>query len=108
MDDRGFQADETPILGDDDRVRLNRAWWDERVAAHLAGQFYDIDGFLAGSTRSRFALAGRSSSARPTGPITCPPPARRYHSCTPSRRSGVSRARPGQPRRRAQAAGHAR
>jgi hypothetical protein len=47
MHDQAREADETPILGDEDRVRLNRAWWDERVAAHLTGQFYDIDGFLA-------------------------------------------------------------
>lgn len=53
MDDQAREADETPILGDEDRVRLNRAWWDERVAAHLTGQFYDIDGFLAGRSTLR-------------------------------------------------------
>ncbi len=132
MDDQAREADETPILGDEDRVRLNRAWWDERVAAHLAGQFYDIDGFLAGrSTLRPFEAAemgdvGGSTlvhlqchfgldtlswarlGAVATG-IDFSPNAvaaarelagragisaefvERYHSCTPSRRSGVSR-----------------
>jgi SAM-dependent methyltransferase len=40
MDDQALQA-------------LNRAWWNERVAAHLTGQFYDIDGFLAGGSTLR-------------------------------------------------------
>jgi SAM-dependent methyltransferase len=40
MDDQALQS-------------LNRAWWNERVAAHLTGQFYDIDGFLAGGSTLR-------------------------------------------------------
>jgi 2-polyprenyl-3-methyl-5-hydroxy-6-metoxy-1,4-benzoquinol methylase len=32
---------------------LNRAWWDERVATHAAGGFYDVDAFLAGGTTLR-------------------------------------------------------
>lgn len=27
---------------------LNRAWWEERVALHAAGEFYDVAGFKAG------------------------------------------------------------
>lgn len=42
-----------PVLDDEGRVRLNRAWWDERVAAHVAGAFYDVDGFLAGRSTLR-------------------------------------------------------
>jgi len=39
---------------DDDALQaLNRDWWNERVAAHLTGQFYDIDGFLAGGSTLR-------------------------------------------------------
>jgi SAM-dependent methyltransferase len=30
---------------------LNRAVWDERVAIHVAGDFYDVSGFLAGESR---------------------------------------------------------
>jgi hypothetical protein len=40
-------------VDDEDRFRLNRAWWDERVATHLAGEFYDVDGFLAGRSTLR-------------------------------------------------------
>ena len=40
-------------MDDEDRARLNRAWWDERVAAHLAGDFYDVPGFLAGRSTLR-------------------------------------------------------
>jgi SAM-dependent methyltransferase len=36
-----------------DPARLNRAWWDERVAVHLAGGFYDVGGFLAGRSSLR-------------------------------------------------------
>lgn len=32
----------------DDYRALNRAWWDERVPIHAAGDFYDLDGFVAG------------------------------------------------------------
>jgi len=28
--------------------RLNKAWWDERVPVHAAGDFYDLEGFVAG------------------------------------------------------------
>jgi SAM-dependent methyltransferase len=38
---------------DEDRIRLNRAWWDERVALHMAGEFYDVAGFLAGRSTLR-------------------------------------------------------
>src|SRR5947209_14608290 len=30
---------------------VNRAVWDERVPIHVAGEFYDVPGFLAGQTR---------------------------------------------------------
>jgi SAM-dependent methyltransferase len=40
-------------VDDEDRFRLNRAWWDERVATHLGGEFYDVDGFLAGRSTLR-------------------------------------------------------
>jgi SAM-dependent methyltransferase len=33
---------------DPEYLRLNRAWWDERVAIHAEGEFYDLDGFVAG------------------------------------------------------------
>ena len=29
---------------DEGRMRLDRAWWDERMALHLAGEFYDVAG----------------------------------------------------------------
>jgi SAM-dependent methyltransferase len=29
-------------------LRLNRAWWDERAPIHAAGDFYDLEGFVAG------------------------------------------------------------
>lgn len=29
-------------------LRLNRAWWDERAPIHAEGDFYDLDGFVAG------------------------------------------------------------
>jgi SAM-dependent methyltransferase len=45
-------------VDDEDRARLNRAWWDERVAVHMAGEFYDVAGFLAGrSTLRPFEVA---------------------------------------------------
>jgi SAM-dependent methyltransferase len=37
----------------DDRVRINRAAWDERVPLHLASDFYDIDSFVAGRSSLR-------------------------------------------------------
>jgi SAM-dependent methyltransferase len=38
---------------DDQLQALNRDWWNERVAAHLTGQFYPIDAFLAGRSTLR-------------------------------------------------------
>jgi SAM-dependent methyltransferase len=36
-------------MGDEaEYQRLNRAWWDERVPIHAAGEFYDLEGFVAG------------------------------------------------------------
>jgi SAM-dependent methyltransferase len=35
-------------LSDEEYQRLNRAWWDERVPIHAAGDFYDLDSFVAG------------------------------------------------------------
>ena len=32
---------------------LNRAWWDERVPLHVASEFYDVEGFLAGGDSLR-------------------------------------------------------
>ncbi len=32
---------------------LNRAWWDERVALHASGDFYDVEGFKAGQDTIR-------------------------------------------------------
>jgi len=29
-------------------LRLNRAWWDERAPIHAEGDFYDLEGFVAG------------------------------------------------------------
>ena len=36
-----------------DWMAANRALWDERVAIHVAGDFYDVDGFLAGRSSLR-------------------------------------------------------
>jgi SAM-dependent methyltransferase len=33
---------------DPEYLRLNRAWWNERVPIHAEGEFYDLDGFVAG------------------------------------------------------------
>ena len=46
--DRAPQANAPLLLADEDRVRLNRAWWDERVPTHVTDGFYDVDAFLAG------------------------------------------------------------
>jgi SAM-dependent methyltransferase len=54
-------------VDDEDRFRLNRAWWDERVGVHLGGEFYDVGGFLAGrSTLRPFEVAeiGEVAGAR--------------------------------------------
>ncbi len=41
-----------------DWVAANRALWDERVGIHVAGDFYDVEGFLAGRSSLReFELA---------------------------------------------------
>ncbi len=34
-------------------LAVNRALWDERVAIHASGSFYDVEGFLAGKSRLR-------------------------------------------------------
>lgn len=31
-------------MDDEDRFRLNRAWWDERVGVHMGGELYDVGG----------------------------------------------------------------
>lgn len=36
------------MAGEGGYQELNRAWWDERVPIHAAGDFYDLDGFVAG------------------------------------------------------------
>jgi SAM-dependent methyltransferase len=36
------------VAGEPEYLRLNRAWWDERAPIHAAGDFYDVDGFIAG------------------------------------------------------------
>ena len=38
---------------DDAWFELNRTWWDERVAVHVASDFYGVDRFLAGHTPLR-------------------------------------------------------
>jgi SAM-dependent methyltransferase len=54
-------------VNDEERVGLNRAWWDERVAIHTAGGFYDVGGFLAGrSTLRPFETAEMGSVAGAT------------------------------------------
>lgn len=40
-------------LTDTDYFEMNRAGWDQRVKAHIASRFYDVDGFLAGNTSLR-------------------------------------------------------
>jgi SAM-dependent methyltransferase len=40
-------------VDDEDPFRLNRAWWDERVAIHVAGEFYAVGGFLDGRSTLR-------------------------------------------------------
>jgi SAM-dependent methyltransferase len=37
----------------EDWLETNRAMWDERVAIHVASDFYDVEGFLAGRTSLR-------------------------------------------------------
>jgi SAM-dependent methyltransferase len=37
----------------EDWIPLNRAWWDERVAIHMTGGFYDVGAFLAGRSTLR-------------------------------------------------------
>jgi SAM-dependent methyltransferase len=34
-------------------VSINRAMWDERVPIHVASEYYDVDGFLAGASTLR-------------------------------------------------------
>jgi SAM-dependent methyltransferase len=41
----------------DDWIAINKAMWDERVPIHVASEFYDVEGFLAGdSTLRQFEL----------------------------------------------------
>ena len=49
----GIWIHQNPVADDEDRIRLNRSWWDERVAIHMAGEFYDVGGFLAGRSSLR-------------------------------------------------------
>ena len=35
------------------RLDLNRGWWDERVAGHVASEFYDVERFRAGGSTLR-------------------------------------------------------
>jgi hypothetical protein len=53
-------------MDDEDGKRLNRAWWDERVALHLAGEYPGRD------YRARILLlrALCSTSARPSSSRT--------------------------------------
>jgi SAM-dependent methyltransferase len=37
----------------DERLELNRSWWDERVPIHVGSAFYDVDGFRAGGSTLR-------------------------------------------------------
>jgi len=45
--------EQNPVVDEEDRIGLNRAWWDERVALHMAGEFYDVPGFLDGRSTLR-------------------------------------------------------
>jgi SAM-dependent methyltransferase len=41
----------------DERLELNRSWWDERVPLHVGSTFYDVEGFRnGGSTLRDFEL----------------------------------------------------
>jgi SAM-dependent methyltransferase len=40
-------------MSDSDWLELNRALWDERVPIHVTGDFYDVEGFLAGRSSVR-------------------------------------------------------
>lgn len=42
-----------PAVDDEGRFRLNGEWWDERVALHVSGSFYDVEGFVAGRSTLR-------------------------------------------------------
>ena len=49
------------LVDDENRAQMNRAWWDERVPMHMPGEFYNVDGFLAGrSTLRPFEVAEMS------------------------------------------------
>jgi SAM-dependent methyltransferase len=37
----------------EDWIAINQAMWDERVPIHVASDFYDVEGFLAGATTLR-------------------------------------------------------
>jgi SAM-dependent methyltransferase len=36
------------VADEPDYLAVNRAWWDERATIHAEGEFYDLDGFVAG------------------------------------------------------------
>lgn len=49
----GSWIHQNAVVDDEGRIRLNRSWWDDRVAIHMAGEFYDVGGFLAGRSSLR-------------------------------------------------------
>ena len=54
--DRRHRAAGRPGIGLsalDPRFETNRSWWDERVAGHVASEFYDVEGFRAGGSTLR-------------------------------------------------------
>jgi SAM-dependent methyltransferase len=52
-----FKAESVPVPPEDDWIAINKAMWDERVPIHVASEFYDVEGFLAGhSTLRQFEL----------------------------------------------------
>ena len=51
--DRRHRAARGPGLGlttPDPHYEINRSWWDERVAGHVASRFYDVDSFREGKS----------------------------------------------------------
>lgn len=40
-------------MTDAEYFEMNRAGWDQRAKVHIASEFYDVDGFLAGATSLR-------------------------------------------------------
>ena len=41
------------MAGESEWFEANRAWWDERAPLHLRGEYYDVEGWLAGRTALR-------------------------------------------------------